>query len=55
MALVCLDPYDPLVTMSTAEGAQLRRADFGDGRGFVTFLILDAVGVVRVVDITWVG
>ncbi|RCG19149.1 hypothetical protein DQ384_38390 [Sphaerisporangium album] len=55
MALVCRDPYDPLVTMPTAEHAQLRRADFGDGRGFVTFLILDAVNVVRVIDITWVG
>lgn len=29
---------------------KVRRADFGDGRGFVMFLILDAVEVVRVVD-----
>lgn len=54
MADVCENPYDPLVTMGTGD-EQVRRTDFGDGRGFVTFLILDSVEVVRVVDIIWVG
>ncbi|MFF4417442.1 hypothetical protein ACFYY8_33375 [Streptosporangium sp. NPDC001559] len=54
MADVCDDPYDPLTTMATGD-EQVRRVDFGEGRGFVTFLILDAVEVVRVVDIIWVG
>ncbi|GHE48254.1 hypothetical protein GCM10017673_57480 [Streptosporangium violaceochromogenes] len=54
MADVCENPYDPLTTMATGD-EQVRRADFGGGRGFVTFLILDAVEVVRVVDIIWVG
>ncbi|WP_113701316.1 type II toxin-antitoxin system RelE family toxin [Nonomuraea lactucae] len=53
MAEVCEDPYDPLTTMAT-DDPQVRRADFGD-RGFVTFLILDDVGVVRITDILWVG
>ena len=53
MAAVCDDPYDPLTSMST-DDPQVRRADFGD-RGFVTFLILDPVEIVRVVDIIWVG
>jgi len=54
MAEVCEDPYDPLTSMGT-DDPQVRRADFGGGRGFVTFLVLDAVEVVRVVDIIWVG
>ncbi|GAA0391632.1 hypothetical protein Acor_18310 [Acrocarpospora corrugata] len=33
---------------------QVRRADFGD-HGFVTYLILDSVEIVRVVDILWAG
>lgn len=47
MVDVCDDPCNPLVTMAT-DDEKVRRADFGDGRGFVLFLILDAV--VRVVD-----
>ncbi|MGC5012465.1 hypothetical protein ACLQ2R_17005 [Streptosporangium sp. DT93] len=54
MADVCENPYDPLTTMGTGD-RQVRRADFGGGRGFVTFLVLDSVEVVRVVDILWVG
>ncbi|WP_433520050.1 hypothetical protein ACQP2T_63660 (plasmid) [Nonomuraea sp. CA-143628] len=54
MADVCEDPYDPLATMAT-DDPQVRRADFGDGHGFVTFLVLDQVGVVRIVDIVWAG
>ncbi|GAA3039480.1 hypothetical protein [Streptosporangium longisporum] len=54
MAEVCENPYDPLTTMAT-DDPQVRRADFGGGRGFVTFLILDSVEVVRVVDVLWVG
>jgi hypothetical protein len=53
MAEVCENPYDPLTTMVT-DDPQVRRADFG-GSGFVTFLIIDSVLVVRIVDITWVG
>ncbi|MER7134129.1 hypothetical protein [Streptosporangium saharense] len=37
-------PYDPLTTMAT-----------GDAWGFVTHLIPDVVGVVRVVEIIWFG
>ncbi|MGP3965589.1 hypothetical protein ACTWPT_57565 [Nonomuraea sp. 3N208] len=54
MAEVCDNPYDPLTSMAT-DDPLVRRADFGDGHGFVTFLVLDHVGVVRIVDITWVG
>jgi len=54
MAEVCENPYDPLTSMGT-DDSQVRRADFGGGRGFVTFLVLDSVDVVRVVDIIWVG
>jgi hypothetical protein len=53
MADVCEDPYDPLTSMAT-DDPQVRRSDFG-GRGFVTFLILDEVAVVRIVDIVWAG
>ncbi|MBO3753109.1 hypothetical protein J5X84_44330 [Streptosporangiaceae bacterium NEAU-GS5] len=53
MGDVSENPYDPLITMAT-DDPQIRRADFGD-HGFVTFLILDSVEVVRVVDIIWAG
>ncbi|GAA1022321.1 hypothetical protein Aple_075510 [Acrocarpospora pleiomorpha] len=53
MADVCENPYDPLTSMAT-DDPQVRRADFGD-HGFVTFLILDSVEIVRVVDILWAG
>ncbi|MEU7831443.1 hypothetical protein [Nonomuraea sp. NPDC049129] len=53
MAEVCEDPYDPLTSMATGD-PQVRRSDFG-GHGFVTFLILDGVAVVRIVDIVWAG
>jgi hypothetical protein len=53
MAQICDNPYDPLATMGT-DDPQVGRADFG-GHGFVTFLILDSVKVVRVVDITRAG
>lgn len=48
------NPYDPLVTMAT-DDPQVRRADFGDGHGFVTFLILDSTETVRITDVTWIG
>ncbi len=54
MAVVCDDPYDPLTTMATHD-PMVRRADFGQGRGFVTYVPIDAAYVVRVVDIIWVG
>ncbi|GIH73025.1 hypothetical protein [Sphaerimonospora thailandensis] len=54
MAVVCDDPYDPLTTMST-DDPMVRRADFGQGRGFVTYVPVDSAYVVRVVDIIWVG
>lgn len=53
MARVCENPYDPLITRGT-DDEQVRRADFGE-HGFVTFLILDDVNVVRITDILWVG
>jgi hypothetical protein len=53
MAAVCEDPYDPLLTMAT-DDPQVRRCDFG-GHGFATYLIIDDVQVVRVVDIIWAG
>jgi hypothetical protein len=53
MAEVCENPYDPLITMAS-DDPQIRRADFGQ-YGFVTFLILDDVQVVRIVDILWAG
>lgn len=53
MADVCEDPYDPLTSMAT-DDPQVRRSDFGV-HGFVTFLILDEVAVVRIVDIVWAG
>lgn len=53
MADVCENPYDPLTSMAT-DDPQVRRADFG-GHGFVTFLILDSMNIVRVVDVTWIG
>ncbi|WP_214106790.1 hypothetical protein [Acrocarpospora catenulata] len=53
MADVCENPYDPLTSMAT-DDPQVRRADFGD-RGFVTYLVLDSVEIVRVVDILRAG
>lgn len=53
LAGVCDNPYDPLTTMAT-DDPQVRRADFGD-HGFVTFVILDHVAVVRITDILWAG
>jgi hypothetical protein len=48
------NPDDPLVTMAT-DDPQVRRVDFGDGRGFVTFLIVDSAETVRITDVTWIG
>ncbi|KAB2349508.1 hypothetical protein [Actinomadura rudentiformis] len=53
MADVCENPYDPLTSMAT-DDPQVRRADFGE-HGFVTFLVLDSMEIVRVVDVTWIG
>jgi hypothetical protein len=54
MARVCEDPRDPLVAVPT-EDADVWRADFSEGRGFVTYFIIDSANVVRVTDIVWVG
>jgi hypothetical protein len=53
MAVVCDNPYDPLVTVPT-DDPMFRRADFG-GNGFVTFLVLDDTATVRITDVTWAG
>jgi hypothetical protein len=52
VAVICDDPYD-LRTAAT-DDPLVRRVDFG-GHGFVTYLILDDVYVLRITDILWAG
>jgi hypothetical protein len=47
------EPHDPLTTWGTGD-PQVRGADFGV-YGFVTYLIIDSIMVVRVTNITWTG
>ena len=52
---ICEDPYDRLFSRAIRAGDPARRmAEIGDF-GFVEFLVDDAVGLVRVVTLVWVG
>jgi hypothetical protein len=55
MARICENPYDRLFSMATRdEDPQERMAELGD-TGFIQFTVDEAVGLVRVYDLVWLG
>lgn len=54
VADVCTDPYDRMTSMPLRDDGHLRMAELGDG-GFIEFRVDDAVGIVHVYRLVWVG
>ncbi len=55
MARICEDPYDRLFSVAVRDDdPRERMAEFGD-LGFMEFEVDEAVGVVRVYALVWVG
>ena len=55
MARICEDPYDRLFSVAVRDDdPRARMAEFGD-LGFMEFEVDEAVGLVRVYALVWVG
>jgi hypothetical protein len=55
MARICQDPYDRLFSVAVRDDdPRARMAEFGDP-GFMEFEVDEAVGVVRVYTLVWLG
>lgn len=57
VVLACADPWNfrRSPTEPTGDHYAHRTVPFADGRGLLTFLILDQAGEVTVTDVTWLG
>jgi hypothetical protein len=55
MARICLDPYDRMLSMPVSDSNPAgRMAELSDA-GFIEFLVDEAVGLVRVYSLVWLG
>ncbi|MER6816443.1 hypothetical protein ABT299_44880 [Spirillospora sp. NPDC000708] len=54
MARVCEDPYDRVISAPTGKDPRERMAELGEG-GFITFIVDDDAGLIRVYDLVWTG
>ncbi|MFD0686028.1 hypothetical protein [Actinomadura fibrosa] len=54
MVRVCEDPFDRVISLPTGKDPHERMAELGEA-GFVTFIVDEDAGLVRVYDLVWIG
>ncbi|WP_246243575.1 hypothetical protein [Amycolatopsis pithecellobii] len=55
MGVLELTPWNGPAYNEAKPDSPMRQFDFGEGRGLITYLVLDDLDRVDVLDVTWIG